>query len=225
MVWPQNREPSKPQPNQLWFARFSRSDFAKNGSEFLLSYQQGCFAGGTVLRRSPKTSLRTTKAHALFGDDHLAESNHHSLDSHGAIDGHLREVGLTFRLSKDVPGLISKNIERSLVEAFGPIGISDWNSMFWIAHPGGPAILDQVEDKLGLKPDRIKATGHVLSEYGNISSACLLFILDEMRKRSVEDGARTTGEGFDWGVLFGFGPGLTVETAVLHGVVIAVSTH
>ncbi|XP_078157675.1 chalcone synthase-like isoform X1 [Carex rostrata] len=43
-------------------------------------------------------------------------------DSEGAIDGHLREVGLTFHLLKDVPGLISKNIEKSLVEAFTPIG-------------------------------------------------------------------------------------------------------
>jgi len=139
-------------------------------------------------------------------------------DSEGAIDGHLREVGLTFHLLKDVPGLISKNIERSLEEAFKPLGITDYNSIFWVAHPGGPAILDQVEAKVGLEKERMRATRHVLSEYGNMSSACVLFILDEMRKRSAEDGQATTGEGFDWGVLFGFGPGLTVETVVLHSV-------
>ncbi|KAG5534638.1 hypothetical protein RHGRI_022680 [Rhododendron griersonianum] len=139
-------------------------------------------------------------------------------DSDGAIDGHLREVGLTFHLLKDVPGLISKNIEKSLVEAFTPIGISDWNSLFWIAHPGGPAILDQVELKLGLKEEKLGATRHVLSEYGNMSSACVLFILDEMRRKSLEEGRGTTGEGLEWGVLFGFGPGLTVETVVLHSV-------
>lgn len=139
-------------------------------------------------------------------------------DSDGAIDGHLREVGLTFHLLKDVPGLISKNIEKSLVEAFTPIGISDWNSLFWIAHPGGPAILDQVELKLGLKEEKLRASRHVLSEYGNMSSASVLFILDEMRRKSVEEGKGTTGEGLEWGVLFGFGPGLTVETVVLHSV-------
>lgn len=51
-----------------------------------------------------------------------------------------------------------------------------------------------------------------------MSSACLLFILDEMRKRSAEEGKATTGEGLEWGVLFGFGPGLTVETVALHSV-------
>ncbi|XP_007032052.2 PREDICTED: chalcone synthase [Theobroma cacao] len=231
----------------------------------LMMYQQGCFAGGTVLRvakdlaennkgarvlvvcseitavtfRGPSdTHLDSLVGQALFGDgaaaiivgadpDTKIERPLFELvsaaqtilpDSDGAIDGHLREVGLTFHLLKDVPGLISKNVEKSLVEAFSPIGINDWNSIFWIAHPGGPAILDQVEAKLGLKEEKLKATRHVLSEFGNMSSACVLFILDEMRKQSLEQGKPTTGEGLEWGVLFGFGPGLTVETVVLHSI-------
>nr|P24824.1 RecName: Full=Chalcone synthase WHP1; AltName: Full=Naringenin-chalcone synthase WHP1; AltName: Full=White pollen [Zea mays]CAA42763.1 chalcone synthase [Zea mays] len=231
----------------------------------LMMYQQGCFAGGTVLRvakdvaennrgarvmvvcseitavtfRGPSEShVDSLVGQALFGDgaaagrggadpDGRVERPLFQLvsaaqtilpDSEGAIDGHLREVGLAFHLLKDVPGLISKNIERALEDAFEPLGISDWNSIFWVAHPGGPAILDQVEAKVGLDKARMRATRHVLSEYGNMSSACVLFILDEMRKRPAEDGQSTTGEGLDWGVLFGFGPGLTVETVVLHSV-------
>ncbi|CAK8542754.1 unnamed protein product [Lathyrus sativus] len=231
----------------------------------LMMYQQGCFAGGTVLRlakdlaennknarvlvvcseitavtfRGPsETHLDSLVGQALFGDgaaamiigadpDLTVERPIFEIvsaaqtilpDSDGAIDGHLREVGLTFHLLKDVPGIISKNIEKSLVEAFEPIGINDWNSIFWVAHPGGPAILDQVEEKLRLKEEKLRSTRHVLSEYGNMSSACVLFILDEMRKRSKEEGKVTTGEGLEWGVLFGFGPGLTVETVVLHSV-------
>ncbi|CAN1278654.1 Chalcone synthase 1B [Linum perenne] len=230
-----------------------------------MMYQQGCFAGGTVLRlakdlaennkgarvlvvcseitavtfRGPSEAhLDSLVGQALFGDgaatvivgsDPNLEIEKPMFeivytaqtivpDSEGAIDGHLREVGLTFHLLKDVPGLISKNIEKSLTEAFKPLGISDWNSLFWIAHPGGPAILDQVEAKLSLKEEKLRATRQVLSDYGNMSSACVLFIMDEMRKKSVAEGMKTTGEGLDWGVLFGFGPGLTVETVVLHSV-------
>lgn len=141
-------------------------------------------------------------------------------DSEGAIEGHLREVGLTFQLLNHVPTIISKNIEKSLEEAFEPLGISDWNSLFWIAHPGGPAILDAFESKLKLKPEKLRATRHVLSEFGNMSSACVFFIMDEMRKRSAKEGKGTTGEGLDWGVLYGFGPGLTMETVVLKSVAI-----
>ncbi|KAK6929616.1 Chalcone/stilbene synthase, N-terminal [Dillenia turbinata] len=75
-----------------------------------------------------------------------------------------------------------------------------------------------VEAKLALKPEKLRATRQVLAEYGNMSSACVLFILDEMRRKSAEEGLKTTGEGLEWGVLFGFGPGLTVETVVLHSI-------
>ncbi|KAF9608623.1 hypothetical protein IFM89_010108 [Coptis chinensis] len=140
--------------------------------------------------------------------------------SNGAVAGHLREEGLTVHLRRDLPMLVSNNIEKSLEEAFHPLGISDWNSLFWIAHPGGPAILDQVEEKLNLEPEKLGVTRQVLSEYGNMSSASVLFILDQMRKKSVQEELKTTGGGLEWGVLFGFGAGLTVETVVLHSVLI-----
>lgn len=231
----------------------------------IMLYQQGCFAGGTVLRlakdlaennrgarvlavcsestvvtfRGPSEDhLDSLVGQALFGDgasavivgsdpDLAVERPLYEIvyasqtivpDSKGAIDGHLREVGLTFHLLKDLPSLVSNNIETCLTDAFAPLGIDDWNSLFWMAHPGGPAILDQVEAKLGLEKEKLAVSRHVLSEYGNLSSACVLFIMDEMRRRSKEEGKTTTGNGLEWGVLFGFGPGLTVETVVLHSV-------
>ncbi|KAK3043525.1 hypothetical protein RJ639_002104 [Escallonia herrerae] len=138
--------------------------------------------------------------------------------SDGALTGHLREVGLTFHLLKDLPRFISNEIESNLGEVFEPLGISDWNSLFWIVHPGGPAILDQVEEKLALKIDKLRPTRHVLSEYGNMSSAGVFFILNEMRKSSSKERLKTTGEGLEWGVLLGFGPGLTIDAVVLHSV-------
>nr|3A5Q_A Chain A, Benzalacetone synthase [Rheum palmatum]3A5Q_B Chain B, Benzalacetone synthase [Rheum palmatum]3A5R_A Chain A, Benzalacetone synthase [Rheum palmatum]3A5R_B Chain B, Benzalacetone synthase [Rheum palmatum] len=139
-------------------------------------------------------------------------------ESHGAIEGHLLESGLSFHLYKTVPTLISNNIKTCLSDAFTPLNISDWNSLFWIAHPGGPAILDQVTAKVGLEKEKLKVTRQVLKDYGNMSSATVFFIMDEMRKKSLENGQATTGEGLEWGVLFGFGPGITVETVVLRSV-------
>ncbi|XP_077249511.1 chalcone synthase-like [Tasmannia lanceolata] len=137
-------------------------------------------------------------------------------NSEGSVAGQLLEVGLTFQLRKDLPSIVATNIENCLTEALGPLGISDWNSVFWVAHPGGPAILNHVQAKLNLDQERLHCSRKVLSEYGNMSSACVIFIMDEMRKKSSEEGSKTTGEGLDWGVLFGFGPGLTIETILLH---------
>ncbi|KAK6936765.1 Chalcone/stilbene synthase, C-terminal [Dillenia turbinata] len=135
-----------------------------------------------------------------------------------AILGKFREAGLTFHLMRNVAELVYNNIEDLMVEAFSPLGINDWNSLFYIVHPGGPLILDRFEDRLGLKKEKLAATRFVLSEYGNILSASVLFILDKLRKRSVKELKATTGDGLEWGVLFGFGPGLTVETIVLRSV-------
>ncbi|GAB4826082.1 Chitin synthase, class 2 [Ancistrocladus abbreviatus] len=77
-------------------------------------------------------------------------------DSENAMALHLHEEGLTFHLSKDVPTLISNNIDHILVDSFKPFNINDWNSLFYITHPGGRAILDGVEKKLGLDKDKMK---------------------------------------------------------------------
>ncbi|KAL3685842.1 hypothetical protein R1sor_003864 [Riccia sorocarpa] len=137
-------------------------------------------------------------------------------DSDGAIDGHLTEAGLVFHLLKDVPGLITKNIDGFLKSTKDLVGAATWNDLFWAVHPGGPAILDQVEAKLELEKTRFQASRDILSDYGNMSSASVLFVLNRVRERSLEQNKDTLGEGNEWGFLIGFGPGLTVETILLR---------
>ncbi|KAL0376887.1 UNVERIFIED_CONTAM: Chalcone synthase [Sesamum calycinum] len=93
-------------------------------------------------------------------------------DSGGDLSGIVREAGLIVNLSPDVPSKISENVEKSLSEAFEP---------------------------LGLKPVKLWSSRHVLSEYGNMASASVFFALDEMRKLSAKQGLKSTGEGLDWG--------------------------
>ncbi|GAB4859155.1 Chitin synthase, class 2 [Ancistrocladus abbreviatus] len=138
------------------------------------------------------------------------------LDSENAMALHLREEGLTVHLSNDVPTLISNKIDNILVDAFTPLNINDWNSLFYITHLGGRAILDGVEKRLGLNKDKMKESQYVLGEYGNLTGACVLLILDNMRKRSIEEGRSATGKGCDYGVLLRFGLGIAVETVVLR---------
>jgi len=193
-----------------------------------------CFHGPT------ETTMASMVGAALFGDGAVAlivgadpdESVERPLfqivratqtylpNSEDAVAGPLREIGMDLTLRKDTPELISKDIDKVLEEALSEFGvkIDDWNSIFWAVHPGGPAILDQVEAKLGLKEDKFNATRHVMNEFGNMFSASVLFVLDELRKRSLKERKATTGEGLEWGLLLGFGPGITVETVMLRSV-------
>ncbi|KAL6009992.1 Chitin synthase, class 2 [Asimina triloba] len=140
-------------------------------------------------------------------------------DTEESLALHLGEMGETFQVDEQVPSIISKNAEKCVERALKPLGISnDWNSVFWICHPGAAAVLNGVEGALNLNKEKLQASRHVLSEFGNMCSSTVLFILDHMRKKSLADGKSTTGDGLDWGVLLAFGPGLTVETLVLRSV-------
>ncbi|KAE8701797.1 Chalcone synthase 2 [Hibiscus syriacus] len=147
-------------------------------------------------------------------------------DSDEIIVAKIREMGMAYYLSKKLPKVIANHIEQSLMESFSPLGIHDLNKLFYAVHPGGPAVLRQIAEKLGLDNDKLKASWHVLSEYGNMWSPTVLFVLDEMRKNTTEEGraaaatAATIMEGLEWGVLLAFGPGVTVETVVLRSLVI-----
>jgi chalcone synthase len=139
-------------------------------------------------------------------------------NSESGVGGQLLEGGLTFFLERDVPNIFSSNIVGCLEEAFQPLGVSDWNSIFWMVHPGGPAFLDRFEEKLALDPKKLWASRHVLSDYGNMSSASVFFIMDKMKRRAVHEGLPTTGDGLEWGVMIGLGPGLTIDTVLLRSV-------
>ncbi|XP_078152832.1 chalcone synthase 8-like [Carex rostrata] len=188
----------------------------------------------------PNASTDTLVVRALFGDgagavivgsnpDMSVECPLYEIHSTGqsiipgtenAVGGHMTDAGLVMHLSPSVPIHITNNIRKCLSKAFEPLGISDWNSLFWIVHPGGRKILDGIETQLNLEKEKLLPSRHVLAEFGNMESGSVIFVMDEMRTRSRKEGKATTGEGAEFGVLLGFGPGLTIETVVLRALAI-----
>ncbi|CAD6253196.1 unnamed protein product [Miscanthus lutarioriparius] len=149
-----------------------------------------------------------------------------------AIVSKLRDEGIVFTLQPDVPlhvsGAVGRSVERALQEMI-EIGGShlpmtttmplppDLNDeVFWVVHAGGRQILDRVETALGLTGEKLAASRHVMRQYGNTRSSCVILVMEEMRRRSKEQGLPTPGEGLEWGLLIGFGPGITVETILLR---------
>ncbi|AEH87454.1 type III polyketide synthase [Mesorhizobium opportunistum] len=78
----------------------------------------------------------------------------------------------------------------------------------WAVHPGGRSILDAVERALNLTPAALKPSREVLRRYGNMSSATVMFTLQEMLK--APPGLLGCG--------MSFGPGLTAETMLFRTV-------
>ncbi|MHA7243173.1 type III polyketide synthase [Paeniglutamicibacter antarcticus] len=81
----------------------------------------------------------------------------------------------------------------------------------WGIHPGGRAILDRVQRRLGLKDEQLVPARRVLNDYGNMSSSTVLFVLKDIMDEHV---ARDSAHG-ERICSMAFGPGLTVETALM----------
>ncbi|MFE7845680.1 type III polyketide synthase [Microbacterium sp. NPDC057407] len=112
--------------------------------------------------------------------------------------------GFEMILSAEVPRIVGREI-RGAVDAF--LG-ADEAPDTWVVHPGGRSVLDRVEAGLDLDPTALDASRGVLRDFGNMSSATVLFILRRLlHDEAVADGARIGG--------LAFGPGLTVESALL----------
>lgn len=115
--------------------------------------------------------------------------------------------GFNIVLSSYVPEILGAQVEGLLGGALEKAGISLAEIDEWAVHPGGRAILDKVAEGLDLPSETMDVPREILRRYGNMSSATILFVLKEMLARSTEPSQT---------LAMAFGPGLTVETALLE---------
>ena len=130
-------------------------------------------------------------------------------DSLFAMGFDLRDSGFHILLSKDVPEMIGGQI-RQLVEGFlERNGRKRQDIKGWILHPGGARLLGNVEEQLGLCKCDTQPSWDILGNVGNLSSATILFILQEwLEKRPL-----ATGE---YAIAAAFGPGFSAEFLLLQ---------
>src|SRR5262249_50852242 len=105
-------------------------------------------------------------------------------NSEYAMTWDVGDHGFVMSLSTRVPDLIATHLRPWLDSWLGGQGMHIGDVASWAIHPGGPRILDAVEESLGLDAEATAASREVLTEYGNMSSPTILFIIDRMRRRS-----------------------------------------
>ena len=173
----------------------------------------------------PEPSREQAVIHALFGDAAAAfalemrEPGHgpqvlatHTRQSYETADMMTWSVlddGFRMTLSPYVPFVLAGSIEGFVDDLCAKAGVSRQQVRHWAIHPGGPKIVEMVAHKLGVTERQLDATWHVLSEYGNCSSATVLMVL----QRLIEADKPAPGE---LGVMMAFGPGLTMESALVR---------
>ena len=113
----------------------------------------------------------------------------------------ITDRGFAMHLSGEVPGRIAAGLAdpdfaRAATGGRDPAEIDGW-----AVHAGGRSILDAVETALSIAPERLAASRRVLADYGNMSSATLMFALAGLLE----------GPPVADGVALAFGPGLAAE--------------
>ncbi len=131
-------------------------------------------------------------------------------DGHDDMAWHINDFGFEMTLSAYVPRLIQRGIRRltdGLLDSL-PVQLADIRH--FAIHPGGRKILETIEGELGLTRADNRHAYRVLRDYGNMSSATVLFVLRDVLAHATpaDHGAPVLS--------FAFGPGLTMEAMLLE---------
>jgi predicted naringenin-chalcone synthase len=130
-------------------------------------------------------------------------------DQHTMMSLNIGNRSFWMTLAPGVPDVLRENIEGFVGRLLEPLGLSAGDIGHWGIHPGGPKILRLLGKQLGLEPDQLRASWDVLANAGNCASATVLLVLENI----LNIDKPSPGEH---GVLLTFGPGLTIEGAVLR---------
>ncbi|MBZ0266006.1 type III polyketide synthase [bacterium] len=134
------------------------------------------------------------------------------MDSLDVMGWNFHNEGMQVVFSKAIPGIVNKKARTNIEEFLKLKGktLSDINE--WIVHPGGLKVIEAYEDSLDLSKEALRHTRKVLKNYGNMSSATVLFVLEECL-RSLDTAEQSENK---LGLLTALGPGFSAENLLIR---------
>lgn len=131
-------------------------------------------------------------------------------DTEDVMGWRIGSDGFRIVLSAHVPDVVAAHAPRDVDAFLGEHGLARGDISTWVAHPGGPRVLEALESSLELPPDALARTWRSLAEVGNLSSASVLMVLrDALREGRPGPGSL--------GLMLAMGPGFCSELVLLRG--------
>jgi alkylresorcinol/alkylpyrone synthase len=121
----------------------------------------------------------------------------------------LTDHGFRMYLSSYVPDVLAAKVGAFVQRLLARNHLRREDVRFWAIHPGSKRIIEYIQEQLALSDAQVQPSLDILRTYGNISSATVLFVLDQI----MQMGSPQPG---DYGVLLAFGPGLTMESLLVQ---------
>jgi alkylresorcinol/alkylpyrone synthase len=130
-------------------------------------------------------------------------------DSERVMGWDISERGFQIVLSSGVPQLVRDHLREDIEDFLADEGLTLRDISSWVTHPGGPRVLEAMEETLELDNGALDVTWKSLREVGNLSSTSVLLVLAEtMANRRPDPGSR--------GILMAMGPGFCSELVLLE---------
>jgi alkylresorcinol/alkylpyrone synthase len=130
-------------------------------------------------------------------------------DSEQVMGWDISQSGFRIVLSADVPAVVLQHLARDVDAFLGDQGFTRRDIATWISHPGGPKVLEAMQQALALPDDALEVSWRSLREVGNLSSTSVLLILEDVMKKKTP----TAGS---YGLLLAMGPGFCSELVLLQ---------
>lgn len=121
----------------------------------------------------------------------------------------ISEQGFKIVLSADVPEMARNHLAADVDRFLADHGLGRRDVASWVCHPGGPKVLEAIQEALGLDDDALALTWRSLREVGNLSSTSVLLVLKETLERHRPPAG-------SHGVLMAMGPGFCSELVLLR---------
>jgi alkylresorcinol/alkylpyrone synthase len=139
----------------------------------------------------------------------LATRSHLYPGTEGVMGWNIGADGFGIVLTAEVPDLVHRYLGPDIRDLLAEHGLTVPDVGAWVSHPGGPKIIEAIEDELGAGPRALEMTWRSLAEVGNLSSASVLHVLrDTLRDRPPPAGSP--------GMLMAMGPGFSSELVLLR---------
>lgn len=184
---------------ELCSLTFLREDFSKSnfiGSTLFSDGVAACLIMGD-------NYIHNTKNEITF----VASESKLYFDSQDIMGWDFTDDGFKVLFSSGIPDIIAKNVKHdvSTFLAKNNLKISDIKN--FVFHPGGKKVLTAYEEALGVEGDFLKTTRGIMNNYGNMSSATVLYVLERFFTHDFEDG---------YGLMMSMGPGFSCEMVLLQ---------
>lgn len=184
---------------ELCSLTFLRNDYSKSnfiGSTLFADGVAACVVTGDL--KPIKTGNRIS---------FVASQSKLYYDSLDVMGWEFLNAGFKVLFSSDIPTIIRENVHQDVTSFLDKHHLQLSDIRNFIFHPGGKKVLTAYEDALEVEGDFLKHTREVMNDYGNMSSATVLYVLERFFTQGYESG---------YGLMVSMGPGFSCEMVLFQ---------